>query len=705
MFLSASISLYRCELENDLKMEKDISEAISTVPGAQSFLLSAYSDLRADEVTGSVYWQLFATDYSLPAPGTVMARSTFAKLSTESNDVDIFNIYKQHYKIINNTNILIGNISQIRSKPLSKTDSLAWNKIEGEARFIRGFLYFNLVRLFRNPPIVIEKINNLSSIDNIANEPADRMAVQEQKVYDLIVQDLEKSVALLGNDVVRGKTNKFAAHGVLGKVYLNMASIAKYRDKVTTVDTKSLYEKSLFHLNKVITSGSFGLKQYFPDNFIRDKQHLGANESLFTLEFNEIDAYNTRVGLNSGYVSNAGSSAEMGQVGSANGGSLANDFGISVYDLDSPGDIVRRNWTFEEGEFQKFEANGNNTYQTSVSDCPGENCEIFVKSFEPYPWARPYWYELISKDNAGWRSLAPPTATSNPQLPVQSVATVAGKTYFKNNVWSNNANTNSIINFRLVKFRRNPLTQSGYTPSRYDADLSLMRYAEVLLMYAEVANELGNGPTALPTGGSMTALQAVNMVRNRARNFTYYEALTVDSRIMSTGPYKATYKDIFSRQLNSQRRYVTLTGDAATTTASDTLKKYYNRISAFRGIRDASTTVSIRNFKDFEETKNFVPDFPESLDQGEFIKKLLEERWRELAGEQNSRWFDLTRFGLLVNNVKNNKSETNALTGRNLSATPYGTQVLNTPNAKYEYLPIPLNELRLHPKLNQNKDY
>nr|MBP6411489.1 RagB/SusD family nutrient uptake outer membrane protein [Pseudarcicella sp.] len=156
---------------------------------------------------------------------------------------------------------------------------------------------------------------------------------------------------------------------------------------------------------------------------------------------------------------------------------------------------------------------------------------------------------------------------------------------------------------------------------------------------------------------------------------------------------------------NSQRRYVTLTGDAATTTASDTLKKYYNRISAFRGIRDASTTVSIRNFKDFEETKNFVPDFPESLDQGEFIKKLLEERWRELAGEQNTRWYDLTRFGLLVNNVKNNKSQINALTGRSLNATAYGTQLLNTPNAKYEYLPIPLNEIRLHPKLNQNKDY
>lgn len=40
------------------------------------------------------------------------------------------------------------------------------------------------------------------------------------------------------------------------------------------------------------------------------------------------------------------------------------------------------------------------------------------------------------------------------------------------------------------------------------------RYAEILLMYAEACNEIG-GPTYMLPGASMTAVQAVNMVRNR----------------------------------------------------------------------------------------------------------------------------------------------------------------------------------------------
>jgi hypothetical protein len=55
---------------------------------------------------------------------------------------------------------------------------------------------------------------------------------------------------------------------------------------------------------------------------------------------------------------------------------------------------------------------------------------------------------------------------------------------------------------------QNPWGNAGFQPWIY------IRYAEVLLNYAEAANEAG-GPDAVPAGGTMSARQAVNMVRSR----------------------------------------------------------------------------------------------------------------------------------------------------------------------------------------------
>lgn len=56
---------------------------------------------------------------------------------------------------------------------------------------------------------------------------------------------------------------------------------------------------------------------------------------------------------------------------------------------------------------------------------------------------------------------------------------------------------------------RNPWGNAGFQPWYY------FRYAEVLLNYAEAANELG-GADAVPAGGSLSARAAVNLIRARA---------------------------------------------------------------------------------------------------------------------------------------------------------------------------------------------
>ena len=55
---------------------------------------------------------------------------------------------------------------------------------------------------------------------------------------------------------------------------------------------------------------------------------------------------------------------------------------------------------------------------------------------------------------------------------------------------------------------QNPWGNAGFQPWYY------IRYAEVLLNFAEAANE-ANGPEVIPSGASFSALQAVNLVRTR----------------------------------------------------------------------------------------------------------------------------------------------------------------------------------------------
>lgn len=672
----------------DVKTDIFLNNYGNTPTEANLLLSQAYIDVRDDNVTGSVYWQYFTTDYSVPPAGTSLARSLIAKMSYDATEGDILNIWAAHYKAISRPNLLIGKAdANIADTKTSAADKAAWTRISGEARFLRAFLYFNLVRLYRNVPLIDKFFDSFESITNVSNAPGDKMKDQEAKIYDFIITDLNTAVSQLSTSVERGRASKFAAQTLLAKVLLNRATIAKYRDK--TGDGKADYEGALTNLNAVINSKAYSLKTYFPDNFIRDKQYAGNNEAIFMLEFNDLDNSGARVGVNTGYLNNSNSNVEMGTVNGANGGQQATDFGWSVFDLNSPGDIVRRFWTFEEGDFRSYNVNGVAGFQNTAADCPnGENCEIFLRTSEPYQFTRPYWFEIVNDVNA---------FRFNPGTP-DVVTETGGKTSFSI-IWGNGA-ANAQPGERLVKYRRNPVTQPNYTPSTWDGDLPILRYADVLLMYAEVANELV-GPSTAPTGNTLTALAAVNLIRDRARNFVYYPNLTINSRIINTGPYKATYGDIFKRQAKVGSN----PAPALTANAADTLTKYYNEISAFRGLREAPPAADIRNFKDFPATANYVPNFPATLTKDQFRDELLDERWRELAGEQNQRWFDLTRYGILVSRVAQYKNLVNPLTKRALTTTPFGQQVLGVADPKFEYLPIPQSELIRNTNLNQNAGF
>lgn len=94
-----------------------------------------------------------------------------------------------------------------------------------------------------------------------------------------------------------------------------------------------------------------------------------------------------------------------------------------------------------------------------------------------------------------------------------TTTTTGGNTVTTKNIWA----TNRLFNRNVGKFRRESETSTSKTINRSNQNFPLMRFADVLLMYAEAENELNkenNGE--IP---SISAYEAINKVRRRGYDF------------------------------------------------------------------------------------------------------------------------------------------------------------------------------------------
>lgn len=87
-------------------------------------------------------------------------------------------------------------------------------QLEGEAKFMRGLFYFDLVRAFGGVPMVTQLLS--------VEEAKSRGRASEQDIYALIVSDLKEAISLLPppGAVATGRADQGAAVALLGKVYV-----------------------------------------------------------------------------------------------------------------------------------------------------------------------------------------------------------------------------------------------------------------------------------------------------------------------------------------------------------------------------------------------------------------------------------------------------------------------------------------------------
>ncbi|OYX23656.1 MAG: RagB/SusD family nutrient uptake outer membrane protein [Algoriphagus sp. 32-45-6] len=90
------------------------------------------------------------------------------------------------------------------------------NRMEGEVKFLRAFFYFDLVRFFGGVPVIDKLVTPSEALEIPRSTP--------EKVYELIISDLEDAISLLpSTKPVAGRPSSIVAKALLGKVYLTMS--------------------------------------------------------------------------------------------------------------------------------------------------------------------------------------------------------------------------------------------------------------------------------------------------------------------------------------------------------------------------------------------------------------------------------------------------------------------------------------------------
>lgn len=99
----------------------------------------------------------------------------------------------------------------------------------GEARFLRALSYFKLVRAFGDVPVNLSATPSTTDQSILARQPIG-------DVYNnVIIPDLEDAIAALGTEIVNGRASRYAAQGMLGKVYMQIGDFGSAESQLAAV--------------------------------------------------------------------------------------------------------------------------------------------------------------------------------------------------------------------------------------------------------------------------------------------------------------------------------------------------------------------------------------------------------------------------------------------------------------------------------------
>ena len=234
---------------SDEFLDVDQTESISTKDielfnnnaGAATFVTAIYSKFL-DFNMSSFSWNGVSSIASDDAdkgssPGdTGSDKDVMDALTYNPSSLSIVEIFSANYEGINRCNQALNIIPQ-----LDKADPKLRARLMGEAKFLRAFMYFTLVKTYGGVPI-IDRLPNPSSQEDRVMQLTRK---SKEEVYAFIEKDLNDAVEVLFNksqyaSSERGRASKGAAYALLAKVNLYQKNWQKVVDNCNLVTGYSI---------------------------------------------------------------------------------------------------------------------------------------------------------------------------------------------------------------------------------------------------------------------------------------------------------------------------------------------------------------------------------------------------------------------------------------------------------------------------------
>jgi starch-binding outer membrane protein, SusD/RagB family len=378
-----------------------------TLPGHADAVIAAAYDRTRFIGNGA---GIFANNFSMLEMPTGTAKTETGQntdlnnllgLSYNGDNVFVLNWWTGLYSVIAQTNLVLDRVPGI------KMDDAKKKQVLGEARFLRAWSYFYLIRLYGDVPL------HTTSILTALDQKVYSGRTTKDSIYMQVVNDLKaaETSGLAWTDA-GGRASLGAVKSLLAEVYLTMAGYPMNKGA-------AYYQLAADKANEVITSGKLDL---FPNYmYLHDEANENKGEQIFEIQY-------------LAGVANNGNQAIL----------LPNFKDISAYgtEIGSTTPTTQFYNSFEAGDLRKVDRHG-----------------FFYTS---------YW----TGGNGALKDLGAPYIFKHFDSLANGKEGLAGT-------------ANSGLNWMN------------------------MRYAQVLLTYAEAQNEVSAGPT-------QAALDALKSIRNRA---------------------------------------------------------------------------------------------------------------------------------------------------------------------------------------------
>jgi hypothetical protein len=237
---------------------------------AQELVIGAYNGLLQGDsfVSGDIHGFAFISATNIMSDDADKGSTDIDQVSTAGqlddflitdNNVFVASLWSGHYSAIGNTN------QALKALKTASIDAATITEYSAEMRFLRAFLYFNLVRMYGGVPLVLRVPNNAEDANS---DPAFTTRADASVVYDSIVRDLQFAIQHLPPKAtaVKGRATQGAAQGLLAKVYM-------YQENwPLALSTSSL----------VISSGQYQLVSDYASQFRQAGNN--SSESLFEIQ-------------------------------------------------------------------------------------------------------------------------------------------------------------------------------------------------------------------------------------------------------------------------------------------------------------------------------------------------------------------------------------------------------------------------------------